>query len=93
MTDQTAIEAATRRLTEALDALDAAVERRVELDQRRLKLAEQVHALGADRARLAAELDAQTAKTRRLESANQDIASRLDAAMENLQHVLEAQES
>ena len=65
MTDQTAIDAATRRLTQALDALDAAVERRLEADRGGAKLADQVHALGADRARLAAELDTQTARSRR----------------------------
>ena len=35
MTDQTAIEAATKRLAQALDALDAAVERRLEADRSR----------------------------------------------------------
>ena len=53
MTDQTAIDAATRRLTQALDALDAAVERRLEAERGEAQLADQVHALGADRARLA----------------------------------------
>ena len=32
MTDQTEIEAVTRRLSQALDLLDAAVERRLEID-------------------------------------------------------------
>ena len=64
MTDQTAIEQATRRLTQALDALDAAVERRIEIDRGRTQsLAEQVHALDADRSKLAADLDAQTARS------------------------------
>ena len=91
MTDQNAIEQATRRLMQALDMLDAAVERSIEIDSSRVVLAEQVHALDADRSRLAADLDNQTGKARRLEAANRDIARRLDEAMENIRHVLEEQ--
>ncbi|MBN8937238.1 MAG: DUF4164 domain-containing protein [Rhizobiales bacterium] len=90
MTEQTAIEQATRRLTQALDALDAAVENRLEMDRSRAALAEQVHALDTDRSRLAADLDSQIGKARRLEAANRDIAKRLDAAMENIRAVLES---
>jgi hypothetical protein len=92
MTDQSVIDTATKRLSEALDALDAAVERRLEVERSRTILTEQVHALDADRARLAAELDGQMARARRLESANRDIARRLDAAMENIRLVLEPQD-
>ena len=92
MTDQSVIDTETKRLSEALDALDAAVERRLEIERGRAILTEQVHALDADRARLAAELDGQMARARRLESANRDIARRLDAAMENIRLVLEPQE-
>ncbi|HEY4635961.1 MAG TPA: DUF4164 domain-containing protein [Rhodospirillales bacterium] len=92
MTDQSVIDTTTKRLSEALDALDAAVERRLEIERGRAILTEQVHALDADRARLAAELDGQMARARRLESANRDIARRLDAAMENIRLVLEPQE-
>jgi hypothetical protein len=92
MTDQAAIEQATRRLTQALNALDAAVERRLDTDRSRLALSEQVHALDADRSKLAADLDGQVAKVRRLETANRDIARRLDAAMENVRQVLDSQD-
>ncbi len=92
MIDQTAIETATRRLTQALDTLDAAVDRRMEIDRGRTPLAEQIHALDADRSKLAADLDTQTARARRLEAANRDVARRLDAAMENIRLVLESQE-
>jgi hypothetical protein len=91
MTDQTSIEQVTRRLAQALDALDAAVERRIEIDRSRAILVEQMHALDADRAKLAADLDKETAKARKLETVNRDIARRLDTAMENIRHVLEAQ--
>jgi len=92
MTDQAAIEAATRRFTQALDALDAAVERRLEAGRVDARLADQVHALGADRARLASELDAQTARSRQLESANRDVARRLDAAIDNIRSILQTQD-
>jgi len=92
MSDQTAIDSATRRFTQALDMLDAAVDRRIEIDHSRTLLVEQVNALDADRSKLAAELDAQTAKARKLEAANRDIAARLDAAMENIRLVLESQD-
>ena len=92
MNDQTSIEAATRRLAQALDALDAAVERRREADRGQSRLEDQVQALGADRSRLASELDSQAARARRLEGTNRDIAQRLDAAMENIRSVLDVKE-
>jgi hypothetical protein len=91
MTEQTELDSTTRRLSQALDMLDAAVERRIEIDRSRAILTEQVHALDADRAKLAADLDVQLAKVRSLESANREIARRLDAAMENVRLVLESQ--
>ena len=90
MNEQTAIEQATRRLTQALDALDAAVEHRSEADKSAAALGEQVHVLAADRSKLAADLDAQVARSRSLESLNRDIARRIDAAMENVRLVLES---
>ena len=92
MSAPTSVEQAVRRLSAALDMLDAAVEGRVEVDRSRAVLTEQLHALDADRARLAADLDAQLGRVRGLEAANRDVASRLDAAMENIRHVLESQD-
>jgi hypothetical protein len=91
MTDPSLIETATRRLSLALDQLEAAAERRIEIDRSRTVLTEQVHALDADRSKLAADLDAQTARARKLEEANRDIARRLDAAMQNIRSVLESE--
>jgi uncharacterized protein DUF4164 len=91
MTDPSAFEQATRRLSQALDMLDAAVDRRIEIDRSRAILAEQVHALDADRSKLASDLDMQLAKVRSLESANREVARRLDAAMENVRQVIESQ--
>ena len=90
MTDISPIETATKRLQSALDALDAALERRLERDRGQAALADQVHAFGADRARLAAELDAAAARSRRLESANREVAQRLDAAIETIRSVVAA---
>lgn len=92
MNDQTSIEAATRRLVQALDTLEAAVERRREADRVEGRLEDQVQALGADRSRLASELDAQAARARRLENTNRDIARRLDAAMDNIRSVLDVKD-
>lgn len=92
MTDESAIDAAVKRLALALDALDAAVDRRQEADRDEQALAAQVHALGVDRARLASVLDGETARTRRLETANREIAERLDSAIASIQSVLEAHE-
>jgi hypothetical protein len=92
MTDQALIDAATRRLTLALDALDAALDRRLESDSRGLALSNQFQALGADRSRLASELDVETARSRRLAAANREIAGRLDAAMKEIRAVINPQE-
>jgi len=82
------IEAATRRLMTALDALESAVERRREADRDEDELASRIQALGADRSRLADELDGSLVKSRKLERANREIAERLDVAIETIREVL-----
>ncbi len=82
------IDAATRRLMAALDALERAVERRREADRDEDELATRIQALGADRSRLADELDGSLVKTRRLERTNREIAERLDAAIGSIRGVL-----
>ena len=93
MTDASVIEAATRRLAAALDALEAALDRRRDTDRGEGALAAQVHALGTDRSKLASELDAATARSRRLEATNREIAQRLDVAISNIRTVIEAQQT
>ena len=88
MSEQSAIDTAVKRLALALDALDAAVERRRDADRNEDTLAAQVQTLGLDRARLAAALDGETARSRRLEAGNRDVAERLDTAIANIQSVL-----
>ncbi len=92
MPDQSAIDTAVKRLALALDALDAAAERRHEADRSEEGLASQLHALGVDRTKLAAALDGETARSRRLENTNREIAQRLDAAIASIQSVLDANE-
>jgi hypothetical protein len=89
MSEAGAIEAATRRLSFALDALEAALDRRREADRSEQSLAAQVHALGADRSRLAADLDTESARARRLETTNREIARRLDSAVDAIRSVIE----
>ena len=86
------IDAATRRLMAALEALESAVERRREADRDENELAIRIQALGTDRSRLADELDGSLVKSRRLERANREIAERLDAAIGTIRSVLHAGE-
>jgi len=92
MSDTDSIELATRRLTLALDALEAATERRREADRGEASLANQVHALGSDRARLASELDETTARARVLETANREAVQRIDQAIETIRGVLSSED-
>jgi predicted nucleic acid-binding Zn-ribbon protein len=92
MNEQSTIDAAVKRLALALDALDAAVERRRDSDRDEETLAQQLHDLGTDRSRLAAALDGETSRARRLEATNREIAERLDTAIASIQAVLTSHE-
>jgi Domain of unknown function (DUF4164) len=86
------VDAATRRLMSALDALESAVERRRDADRDEDELASRIHALGTDRSRLADELDGALVKSRRLERANREIAERLDAAIGTIRAVIDGKD-
>ena len=92
MGEESAIDNAVKRLAQALDALDAAVERRREADRTEEALAAQVHVLGLDRTKLANSLDGETARAKKLEETNRDIAQRLDSAIASIQSVLDSNE-
>jgi hypothetical protein len=92
MSEIDSIEAASRRLTLALDALEAAVERRREAARTEDSLATQIHTLGDDRARLAGDLDQAVARARALESANREVATRIAQAIETIRGVLASEE-
>jgi len=91
--EQATIEAATRRLIAALEALEAAVELRRESDDQDDRLAVRIPALGVDRSRLAHEVDHLTARSRSLERTNREIALRLDQAIAAIRAVLETEEA
>ena len=88
MADHRTIEAATRRLQAALDALESAVEAKLEATAGAGKLADQLHMLETDRAKLAADLDHASARSKSLETTNREVAQRLDAAMESIRSVI-----
>lgn len=78
-----------KRLEQALASLDSALERRVDAEQRRIELEDELHEIGRDRSRLAQSLDAAEARGARLEAANREVSRRLVAAMESIRAVLE----
>jgi chromosome segregation ATPase len=88
MSDNDSIAFASQRLAHALDALEAAADRRGELDRGQDALVTQIHALGTDRARLASELDHATARSRGLETATREVARRVDQAIDAIRGVL-----
>lgn len=89
MTDASAVDAAARRLALALDSLQAAVVRRREADRTGDATSAHMHAVGIDRARLAAELDAAAAQMREMEDIHREVARRIDIAIGTIQHLLE----
>jgi ABC-type transporter Mla subunit MlaD len=92
MSETDSIETASRRLALALDALDAAAERRADAARGEEVLATQIHALGDDRARLAGELDHALARSRALETTNREAVQRMARAIEAIRGVLANEE-
>jgi len=88
MSETDSVETASRRLALALNALEAAAERRDEIVRTEQDLAMQIEALDNDRARLASELDQTTARWRGLEAANREVAQRIVQAIETINGVL-----
>jgi Domain of unknown function (DUF4164) len=88
MSETDSIEIASRRLSLALEALEAAADHRSDADRSEAALAGQIQVLGNDRARLAGELDQAMARSRGLEAANREVAERIVAAIETINSVL-----
>jgi hypothetical protein len=82
------LDEALKRLTSALDQLDAAVARRAESDEARGNLDEELAVMQDDRSRLAVELDAALARTRALSLANDEARERLTKTAETLRAIL-----
>jgi hypothetical protein len=81
--------AALERLSRALAQLDDAIEGRLDENQRRTNLEQEVQVLGADRSRMAQALDGAEARAARLDEANREVSRRLVTAMESIRSVLE----
>ena len=88
MSETDSIETASRRLALALDALEAAAERRGEADRSEECWRRRSRPSATDRARLASELDQAVARSRGLETANREVAQRIDQAIETIRGVL-----
>jgi hypothetical protein len=86
----TQFDQAVKRVTDALDALDAALEQRFGSTRGGAALTEQVHVFNIDRSRLASELDAARARARELEGSNREAVRRIDEAMSAIRAVIAA---
>ena len=91
MTNRTGgFDQAVKRVIDALDALDAALEQRFANDLGGGALTEQVHVFNIDRSRLASELDEARARARDLEISNREAVRRIDDAMSAIRAVIAA---
>jgi len=82
------LEDALKRLDGAVGQLEAAVNRRLEVERRRGDLETELQIMQDDRARLAVELDSATARLNRTESAARDVGERVQRAVDSIQDVL-----
>ena len=82
------IDEALRRLENALDLLEGALDRRLEHSAAVGDIEGELHRLGTDRSRLAQSLDAAEARAARLEDANAQVSRGLVDAMETIRDVL-----
>jgi chromosome segregation ATPase len=89
MSGEITLKQAIGRLVRALETLESAVAARAERDRDFLDSEEEIQRLGADRARLAEELDKSEARAERLQEANAEVSRRLVTAMETIRAVLD----
>jgi hypothetical protein len=82
------VDTALKRLSAALDQLEAAQSRREKADLMRGDLAEELAIMQDDRSRLAVELDLALARAKALETANREAAERLSSASAVIRAVL-----
>ena len=87
-----ALAGALKRLEAAVGAVEAASARVLEAGKTGADRDTEIAFLSEDRARLAEELDGSNARMMRLESANRDVARRLDTAIETIRDVLNTAE-
>jgi hypothetical protein len=79
---------ALRRLDKALGAVETATKRLGETERLDAARDAETTLLAEDRARLAEELDANSARATALENANREVVRRIDVAMDTIRTVL-----
>jgi hypothetical protein len=87
----TLLDQALARLMAAIGVLEAASARRAESDRSKSTLETELALMQDDRARLAVELDAALAAGSRLDATTQELARRLDHAIDEVRAVLDEQ--
>jgi hypothetical protein len=87
-----AISQAVARLRSAVGALEAAAERRLELDRGKAGAETELALMQDDRSRLATELDLAMARAERLSAVNKDVDRRIDSVMAEIRDVLDGSE-
>jgi chromosome segregation ATPase len=88
MTTPAALATALKRLSAALDQLDAAADRRAKADATRVDLEEELAIMQDDRSRLAIELEGAMTRLNRMESAHQEAERRLERASSTIRGIL-----
>ncbi|MCO7738268.1 DUF4164 domain-containing protein [Brucella intermedia] len=89
MAPDTTLRQVLERLEKALNALEQAVDLRLDKEGDFAEAEEEVQRMNADRSRLAQELDLSEARAERLEAANREVSRRLVTAMETIRAVLD----
>jgi predicted nuclease with TOPRIM domain len=83
------LDSSIERFFKSLDELEGAVTRRSVQDTSIEKVHKELAALSEDRSRLAQELDMVKSQNKRLDEMNDEVADRLDGAIQEIQTVLE----
>jgi hypothetical protein len=83
------LSSALQRLVSAIDLLDAAAARRLAADRSDVQRVTELELMRGDRAKLAELLDQALARGRELEAAHDDVADRVDRAIELVKQALE----
>lgn len=89
MSDDATLREVLDRLSRAIEALEAAVDARLEEESDFSEAEAEVQRMGADRARLAQEIDKAEARAERLAEVNREVSRRLVTAMESIRAVLD----
>ena len=89
MSDDATLREVLDRLSRAIEALEAAVDARLEEESDFSEAEAEVQRMGADRARLAQEIDQAEARAERLAEVNREVSRRLVTAMESIRAVLD----